>query len=165
MGETMERKENLRYLFESNHSAVRRLLDDITEDESMVCGKDNISHIRWQTGHMVYSAALTLKMLHDTADIPELWHTLFGRGSTISDNADEYPSLKELRDKLYDLYDQMEKRLDTITDEDFDKQAIIAPGFEPTSCNGTLFFCTHEFYHAGQIAIIRKVLGRDRAFG
>ena len=161
----MERKENLRYLFKSNHGAVRILLDDITEEESMVRGKDNISHIRWQTGHLLYSAALTLKMLHDTTDIPESWYTLFGRGSDISDSADDYPSMKELRDKLYILYDRMEKRLNTITDEEFDKQVIIAPGFEPTSLNGTLFFCTHEFYHAGQIAILRKMLGRERSFG
>jgi len=161
----MERKDNLRYLFESNHSAVRRLLDDISEDESMKRGKDNISHIRWQTGHLVYSATLTLKMLHDSAEIPEPWYALFGRGSKISDNAKDYPSQKELRDKLYELYDLMEKRLDTITDKELDSKAIIVPGFEPTSCNGALFFCTHEFYHAGQIAVLRKVLGRERAFG
>ena len=41
-----------------------------------------------------------------------------------------------------------------------------APAFENMNAlNTALILCKHEFYHAGQIAVMRRILGRERTFG
>lgn len=161
----MGKRENLRFLFKSNHGAARKLIDDITEDESMFRGKDNINHICWQTGHLVYNAGLILNILGDNSAIPEKWIELFKRGAEFHDDNSVYPAMSELKKKLYSLYEQLSCALDGITDAFLDEKIDIVPGWNETRMNGILFFCTHEFYHCGQIVIIRRLLGREQPFG
>ncbi|UCD17003.1 MAG: DinB family protein [Candidatus Zixiibacteriota bacterium] len=161
----MEKKENLLFLLKSNHGALKMLLDDVSEEESMVRGEHDHNHIRWHTGHLIYAATLTLKTLDDEVQISEKWLGLFKGGSDVSDESADYPAMAELREKLYDLHARMQERVVSISDADLDRKVEITPGFESIAMNGALFFCTHEFYHAGQIANMRKIIGRERAFG
>ncbi len=74
--------------------------------------------------------------------------------------------MAEIRVKLYALYDQINTRVSELRDADLDGILDEEPIFENTSAlNTVLFFCTHEFYHAGQIAVMRRILGRERSFG
>ncbi len=161
----MAKKENLLFLLGSNESAVRRLVDDVTDEESLVRGKDNLQHIRWQTGHLVYNAYLILRSLGEPGSLPDNWDTLFRRGCGFSDDANMYPSMAELRDKLYWFYDQIKARASKMSDDELDQVLDPEPVFDTGAMNAALFFCTHEFYHAGQIVIIRRILGRERPFG
>ncbi|HUU46818.1 MAG TPA: DinB family protein [Acidobacteriota bacterium] len=161
-----DKKSNLQFLVDANQTAVRRLIDDVTEDESLVRGQDNLLHIRWNVGHIVYNAFLVLRTLGIDAPLPGGWHELFRRGCDFSEDADAYPSMAELREKLCAYYDQINARLAVLTDTDLDGIQDSEPVFEDTSAlNTSLFFCTHEFYHAGQIAVMRRILGRERTFG
>jgi len=161
----MDKKENLKRLLQSNHCAVKALIDDISEEESMRHDYPHCNHIRWQTGHLAYSAHVVLKMLGEKSGIEEEWIKLFGRGPKIYDNASIYPSMQELRDRLYSYYDKIFPALEKVTTEYLDTEQEFAPTWKSTPMDGILFFCTHEFYHAGQITVMRRVLGRDKPFG
>jgi len=161
----MDKKVNLKKLLKSNHCAIRALLDDISDEESMRHDYEHCNHIRWQTGHLVYSATLSLKLLGETSDVSEEWIKLFGGGPKIIDNASIYPNMAQLRDKLYALYEDIYRALDKTTIEYLDMEIEFLPKWKTTPIDGILFFCTHEFYHAGQITVMRRVLGRDRPFG
>jgi uncharacterized damage-inducible protein DinB len=160
----MDKKENLRYLLESNHGAVRRLIDDVSDEESMFRGKDNLNHIRWHTGHIAYCANIVLRLMGEEGAFPEPWEKLFGGGSEINDKPSAYPSMPELREKLYSIYDQTDKALDKISTDDLDREIEAGSDRKITPMNGALFFCAHEFYHCGQIANLRKILGREPLF-
>ena len=161
----MTKKENLMVLLKSNHGAVRKLIDDIDDDESMFCGKDNRNHIRWLTGHLVYNAGNILKVLGVEDTVPKEWLKLFGRESEISDNPNSYPSISELKSKLYFLYEQIYEMLNEMADSDLDRKIEPFPKWQTTAMDAVLFLCTHEFYHAGQITTILRILGRERPFG
>ena len=126
---------------------------------------ENVNHIRWQTGHLVYSAGLLLKLLGETADIPEEWNGLFGYGSTLQDDKSVYPSMTDLKTKLYELYEQTFTALDNLPVERMDEEVDLGEDWKAAPAEGALYLCAHEFYHAGQITVMRRVLGRDKPFG
>jgi len=161
----MSKKENLRFALNSTRSAVGKLIDDITDEESLFRGKDQLQHIRWQTGHIVYGAHLILRTLGETVPLPDGWHDLFHRGCTFAEGTTVYPSMAEMRDKLKWYDEKISARLGELTDAELDTTLDAEPIFETSALNAALFLNAHAFYHAGQIAIIRKLLGRERAFG
>lgn len=161
----MEKKENLRFILKSNQSMMGRLIDDITEDESLVCGRDDLLHIRWQTGHLVYHAWLILRSLGGVGEISDSWVALFRRGCDPAEEDTAYPSMAELKQKFGELRQDTMTRLDELTDNDLDRALDAKPVFDTGAMNTVLFLCGHEFYHAGQIAVMRRILGRERSFG
>jgi len=161
----MARKDNLEYFFKSIYGALMRLLDDITEDESLVRGKDKFNNIRWQVGHMAYSAAIILKALKGGDVVPEKWGKIFGGGAEFKDGPDSYPTVSEMRDVLYRAHEEMYTALSAIPENELYEKSEILPGCNEVRMNAILFLCAHEFYHCGQVANLRKVLGRERSFG
>jgi uncharacterized damage-inducible protein DinB len=161
----MGKKENLRFALDSTRSAVGRLIDDITDEESLFRGKDNLQHIRWQTGHIVYGAYLMLRTLGQAAPLPDGWYDLFHRGCTFTEDTSVYPAMAELRGKLSWYNEQITRRLETLADAELDTTLDPEPIFETSAFNTVSFLNAHAFYHAGQIAVIRRLLGRERSFG
>ena len=125
----------------------------------------NPNHIRWITGHMAASAVYQSRALGITADIPGEWSALFGRGvEPVSDNS-LYPSMDALRAKLGGLHEAMENGAVGKSDAELDVEIEVIPGWKATVLNFANFFCIHEFYHAGQVTMIRHTLGKTRIFG
>lgn len=160
----MDKREFLKKVLETNFETVKRLIDDISEEESMRHDYQFCNHIRWQTGHLIGSAQLTLKLLGREESIPAEWSKLFGTKSKLFDNSSIYPSMKELRGKLYFLYDQMLEALKEIPPEDLEKEVQITENWKATPLEGIDLLCRHEFYHGGQITVMRRAIGRKRPF-
>lgn len=161
----MNKKENLKNLLKSNQEAVKKLLDDVTEEESMNRFNQPINHIRWQTGHILFYADMVAILLGNKSEISEKWSKLFRGGDELNDNASVYPAMTEIRNKLYATYDRMNKALNDIEPDVLDEEKELYPGWTGNPMEGILMLCTHEFYHAGQITMLRKMLGRERPFG
>jgi uncharacterized damage-inducible protein DinB len=161
----MDSKDNIKYLFNSNHSAVKRLLEDISDEESLERGGLRINHIRWITGHIVSSAGLMVTLLGGKKNIPENWDKMFIRGAKFSDDSSVYPSMAELKAKMIESFEQRESALEKVIIEKLETEKQILPEWNTTPANALLFLCTHEFYHAGQIATLRTILGREQMFG
>lgn len=161
----MDKKESLKNMLQSNHDTIKKLIDDISEEESMRHDYEFCNHIRWQTGHLIDSARLVLKLLGENAVVPEEWTKLFGYGSKLYDNASIYPSMGELKEKLYGLYDQTLSTLDNLPAENLEREVELGEDWKTTSSEGIPAFCRHEYYHAGQITIMRRAIGRERPFG
>ncbi|HOD67137.1 MAG TPA: DinB family protein [candidate division Zixibacteria bacterium] len=162
----MTNSENLLYMMRINQRALKALLDDITEEESMVRGRDSLLHIRWLTGHLVYNVNHVLAMIGSLpVMLPSSYKQLFDRGSAITNDPKAYPSLAALRSELLDLHDRLIDVLPGVSDDDLDEPLPKDAGFNAVRLNAASFMCMHTFYHCGQIAMIRRVLGRERSFG
>jgi len=159
----MSRKDHLLYKLKFNQQVMKKLLDDITEEESMVRGEHGQNHIRWLAGHIFRSDLHGLIILGIDDGSYEKYGKLFGMGSVISDDPKAYPSMAEVRKMLYKSHDRLFETISKSSDADLEKQ-ITDGGNKRPAWQALTFLAMHEFYHAGQIVYIRKLLGRDRPF-
>lgn len=161
----IDHRDILRHQIETMHHIIRRIIDDITEEESLRTIGTSPNHIKWQTGHLVFAAMLAAKTLDGTLVPPEGWDKLFGKGAKPPDRQKDFPPMTELRAKLYEFQERVLARLAKASDEHLVTRREIAPNWEDSPLNAMLLLYGHDFYHCGQIALIRRDLGRERNFG
>lgn len=158
----MTRRDHLLYMLKTNQHVIKRLLDDITEEESMVRGEGGLNHIRWLAGHLYGSDGYCFSLLGVKDDSTGQYSKIFGGGSVVSDDPTTYPSMAELRDLLYKSHERLFKIISDLSDNELEREIgeeKKQPVWQPLT-----FLAMHEFYHAGQIVQIRKMLGRERPF-
>jgi len=160
----MDIRDHLLYMVKTNQAVLKRLLDDVTPEDSMVRGEEQLNHICWLTGHLLNTNGYALSLTGATIeDYPE-WGKIFDGGSEISDDQSVYPPWADLRERLFRIYEQMTSAYSRLSDDDLGKMVgddqSKAPLWQRLS-----FLCMHDFYHAGQIVYMRKILGRKRPFG
>ncbi len=157
-------KEQLKYMVNINKMVAKSILEDVTEPESLITVDKIPNHIRWLTGHIVYSDGTMLIKLGDTTDDWERLKDLFTGGSELADDPSVYPSMAELRNWLNDIHNRTIKAIDNI-DESALAEEVGEEGEKRAVWQRICFLLMHEFYHAGQIVNIRRALGRERPFG
>lgn len=160
-------RDNLLYMLNVNKGALHKLLDDVSEEESMERGKDNTPHIRWQTGHLAHTCGWGAGLLSGEHDFlqSDQYKELFGGGSEVSDDPAAYPPFSQLRDELYEAIDKSIAAAGEMTDEQLEADVPEGQGPKSSIINVAQFLCMHAFYHAGQITQLRRVMGRERPFG
>lgn len=161
----MSAQNHLYRIVRTVHGATRRLLDDVTEEESLVTVPGCPNHIRWLTGHLVTGTAMALAAAGAPVELPEGWPAHFDRGVPLAADAAVYPPMREIRDRLYADHARLQDVLRRATPEDLERENEIRPGGKQNATDAVHFFTVHEFYHAGQIAMVRRALGRAGAFG
>jgi hypothetical protein len=160
----MSIKEQLKYMIGVNKLVAKNILEDVTEEESLVIVDKIPNHIRWLTGHIVYTNGFALMKFGDTADDWEKLDDLFGTGSELVPDPSVYPSMTDLRAWQTDIHDRTLKAVDSI-DDLFLAEDVGEEGQKRPVWQRMLFYQMHEFYHAGQIVNIRRAIGRERPFG
>jgi len=161
----MDVKDFLAQMFEINAGPVQKSIEDIDDAESLTRGLDKVNHIRWNAGHLVCSAGLMVKIMGGTSNISEEWNKLFIRGAKFSENSSVYPSMDDLRAKMKEVHQDMKEALKEASLEYLETEKEVFPGWNTTPANAVTFICEHEFYHLGQIATLRRILGREQMFG
>ena len=162
---SVSKRDNLVWHTAMVHRSIRKLLDDITEDEAFVTIGSSPNHICWLTGHIVHTTTMRLRCMKIEPDTPTDWMKLFGRGHENPRDRSTFPPFVQLRDHLYKLYGLADSAAASCADEFLDSMIEPIPGWNDRVANFLAFFLTHDFYHAGQIAMIRRELGRSRTFG
>src|SRR5205807_334731 len=96
------------------------------------------------------------------------WEPLFGQGTTPTTDAGAYPPYEEVLATYRDLRAKNLAQLDAIGDEGLDRApAAIPPGFEEemaTIGRTLLVIALHQMSHIGQLAVVRRALGREPRF-
>ncbi|MEW6050528.1 MAG: DinB family protein [Candidatus Zixiibacteriota bacterium] len=161
----MTKKEHLLGHLKTVHGSIRKLVDDISEEEAIVCLPGNPNHIKFLVGHISTTAAFALTVAGVKPDYPGEWMKMFARGATVTADISVYPSIADIRTRLYALHAALEEFVATCDEGALERVNVIRPGWDENAMDGVLFFAAHDFYHAGQIAMIRRALGRDRMFG
>jgi hypothetical protein len=142
---------------------TRRLMSDFTDDEWFWHPPEFVTHLAWQIGHIAYAQYchcfwwIRGRRPEDSAWIPEQFFTLFEMGSVPVAEADAYPSTDEIKRVLDAVYDRTMIELSTMTDEELD--VPIHPSRpERTKLMGLFWNVEHEFLHAGQIGLLRRLM-------
>ncbi len=160
----MDSRDQLLYMVNTNQAVLKRLLDDVTPEDSMVRGEEQLNHICWLVGHLLNTNINALSLAGVTVEDYQKWGKIFGGGSEISDDPSVYPSWVDLRERLFRIYEQMKGTYSRLSDDELARMVGDDKGKVPL-WQRLSFFCMHDFYHAGQIVHMRKILGRKRPFG
>ena len=161
----MSAKDNLKVQFKSNQDALKVLLDDVTEQESLDRAGGICNPIIWQTGHLAWCADTIVWLLGGKREFPDDWKVIFEYGAKLPEDDTAFPPFKEVRDKLYELQSKANGALDAFDESKFAEEVQIEADWKAKRIDALFSFGKHDFYHAGQITVLRNQLGRERPFG
>ncbi len=142
------------------------LLDDIDEADWFAMPGDCVTHTAWQVGHLAmaqYGLALFRqrgRQPEDTDLMSSKFRKQFSRGATPDSNPGNNPTPAEIRAVFDRVHQQVLREVPGYSNDDLDTP-IPEPHAVFDTKLGALFFCAnHEMLHAGQIGLIRRMLGK-----
>ncbi len=141
------------------------LLEDIEEARWFAAPAPGVQHIAWQVGHLGSSqvALIHARCCGKSPDdcLPAGFREKFGRGSKPVPDGTAYPSIESIRGTFDRVHAET---LELIRSFDADRLDEPATG-EPHPMFKTKGECiattiSHETFHAGQIALTRRIFGK-----
>lgn len=158
----MNSKDLLHWNVTFCHGVTKAYLGDVTEDEMLVRAVPGSNHLAWQLGHLIKSEQSLLQAIGvEVPDLPEGFADKHGKDNTDSDDPGDFLPKSEylaLMDKMHEAANAAidktdEAALDTPTPENL-------RSFFPTVGSVLLMAGSHEMMHSGQMAAIRRKLGK-----
>ncbi len=143
------------------------LLDGLNADDWFWMPDSYPTHIAWQVGHLAMSEyGLTLFQQRgrdrdvDAKLMSSKFRKLFMRGTTPSSDRESHPQPDEILQVLDNVHQQMRIEVVGFADADLD-QPLGPPTSAYASRYGALLFAAdHEMLHAGQIGMLRRLMGK-----
>jgi hypothetical protein len=124
------------------------------------------THLAWQIGHLAmaeYGLCLFRQRGRQEIDLSLMtssFRKLFSRGSEPQADAAKYPPMEEIRATLDRVHAQVLVEAPHFTPEQL-AEPVEMPYAVHANKLGSLLFCSHhEMLHAGQIGLIRRLLGK-----
>jgi hypothetical protein len=146
---------------------TNQLLADVQDHEWFVIPGGCVSHLAWQMGHLAMAEyGLTMLRLRgkeptDAEFINNDFMRAFKKGSTPTSDASLYPSIHEIRQTFDAVHEHALRELDAWDEEDLQGELPFPYAVTNTKL-GSVFFCPHhEMLHAGQIGLLRRMLGKE----
>jgi hypothetical protein len=145
---------------------TKELLSHINPDDWFRQPTEGVTHVAWQVGHLaVAQYGLALKRVRgekpdDARLISADFRQLFGKGSVPVLDQSKYPSPGDIRAVFDRVYKQSLEEAGALSEK-----ALSEPPGDPPhpmfqTKLGALHWCAqHEFIHAGQIALLRRLFG------
>jgi hypothetical protein len=124
-----------------------------------------VTHIAWQVGHLAmaeYRLALDrIRGLRpeDAALISEEFMGLFARLSVPDADPGKYPSQAEIRAVFDRVHEQTLKELPRLDESELDQPPLKPHSLARTKLWSLVWCAQHEAVHAGQIGLLRRLLG------
>jgi uncharacterized damage-inducible protein DinB len=124
------------------------------------------TNVAWQIGHLAmaqYGLCLFRQRGRQEIDLDLMssaFRKQYSRGTTPSADPSHQPSAEEIRATFDRVHAQSLKELPTFTEESLSETVDMPYAAYPNKL-GCLLFCSHhELLHAGQIGLLRRILGK-----
>lgn len=143
------------------------LCEDFSDEEARQSVGGNKALV-WYLGHVTIAVDYLL-MLYTGAEsaISKENRKRFGRGSDGMADFSDAPSKDEMVALFEDVHKRLMGFLETLAPEDMQREAAgetVIPMFAKLGTAISLVVA-HDGYHAGQIAVLRRAMGKDPLFG
>jgi len=141
-----------------------RILDRIPASDWFAI-PGSVSHIAWQVGHLAmaeYRLALDRvrgPLPGDAALISDEFLNSFGRGSVAEPDPAKNPPVDKIRSVFDSVHQQTLAELRGMPNLDLDAPVIKPHSLYTTKAEILRWRSHHEMLHAGQIGLIRRLLG------
>jgi hypothetical protein len=163
-------EENLRLAIRQIEFArgyTRTLLEGLDEGDWFRTPPGEVSHIAWQVGHlamaqyMLTMARMRGKRPADEDLISKPFLRLFLKGTRPQADASVYPPVTEIRHVFDAVHRQAMLELPETPLEELQVE-VPEPYAVFNNKLGSLLFCaSHEMLHAGQIGLLRRLIGKE----
>jgi len=141
-------------------------LEDLTPDEWFWTPSEMTTHVAWHIAHLTCAQyMLVMKRVRgersdDEKLLPAEFRKQFGRGSTPAVCAENNPPVEEIRSRFDRVHHQALEELADLTDAELDVPSEPAHPMFRTKLDAVSFSSMHEMVHAGQIALLRRLMGK-----
>jgi uncharacterized damage-inducible protein DinB len=147
---------------------TKDLLKHVDDSDWFRQPAEGVTHVAWQVGHLaVCEYGLALKRIRgakpeDSELFADEYRTLFGKGSSPASDPGRYPAIADIREVLDRVHEQAIEELSALPEETFEEPTGDPPHLMFKTKLGALHWCAqHEFIHAGQIALLRRLFGAE----
>ena len=137
--------DEVKLIMKYNDFVLNKNLEGISQEDSLKRPDDKVNIINWVVGHIVTSRDDLLEDVSGKRHLQDEYSKYYGRGKQLPDN-DSALDIETIKKDYTRLTDEITKVLDEGDDE---KDQRVA------------FFMFHESYHAGQLGVLRKLLGKE----
>ena len=150
----------------SARAYTKTLLEGLDDDQWFWMPDSQTTHIAWQVGHIAiaqYGLTLFRQRGRHTDDANLMTspvRKLFMKG-TSPKQRDAYPGVDEIRALMDRVTAQMEKEVPTFDNAELDDPVDPPNAAFPTRYGSLLFAAHHEMLHAGQIGLLRRLMGLE----
>jgi hypothetical protein len=148
-------------------SYLLSLLADIPPEEWFVMPPGCGTHVAWQVGHLAmaeYGLCLFRQRGRSEVDLSLMtssFRKAFSRGTTPEPDPAKNPSPEELRNILDKVHAQVLIELSSLTPEQLAEPVDMPYAAYPNKLGCLLFASHHEMIHAGQLGLLRRLLGKS----
>ena len=145
---------------------TKRFLEGLSDDEWFWCPSELTTHIGWQVGHLAvsqYNLCLRRVRGRTTADeslVSDRFIDAFKLGSTPDPSPANNPGLSEIRRVFDAVQQQAVTELATRSDAELEVPVEQPHPVFKTRLEAVEYAPQHELVHAGQIALLRRMMGK-----
>jgi uncharacterized damage-inducible protein DinB len=124
-----------------------------------------VSHVGWQVGHLAFAEyrmalwRIRGQQAQDDALVSQDFIRLFGAKSVADADPTKYPAPAEIRAILDRVHEQVLRELPGLDEAELDQPVPHPHPFAHTKLLALLWCAHHEMLHAGQIGLLRRLLG------
>ncbi len=153
-------------MYEFSYGAIKRNLDDVTNEESLVQPPGAGNCLNWVLGHIVTARNTVLKLAGSAAVVGEDVALHYRRGSEPLQAGSKVPDLATLRGLLSDTQHRLVPALAAMSDDALTQsvpEQLRRPPLTGSVAEALLRLHYHEGYHNGQIGLLRRLAGKEGA--
>ena len=143
------------------------LLDGLTEEEWFWSPAPAVTHIAWQVGHLAFAqyGLMLFRQRGRSTDDNQLmsgkFRKTFAKGTTPSTERSSYPDRNEIMETLDRVHRQSFLELASFSEQELDQEIDRPFAAFATRYGALLFAGDHEMLHAGQIGLLRRLMGKQ----
>jgi hypothetical protein len=162
----MELKDTLRAVSNETRRFLKMWGGDFSEAEaSQPVGDSRAPNpLLWQLGHLACTEADVVELFRTTAPeaplVPDSLRAVCATGSPAPTPETRYPSLAELWGMLDRTHERLLGLLDAAAPAELDRPPTVRNPYYHTFGQAIYEVALNENYHIGQIAALRKLLGK-----
>jgi hypothetical protein len=151
---------------DSARAYTKTLLDGLTDDEWFWTPQPAVTHIAWQVGHLAFAQyGLALfrqrgRLAEDAGLMSGSFRKTFAKGTTPSLNRGDYPEVGEILETFERIHRCALSELSQTPETGLDDPIEPPHAAFATKFGALLFAADHEMLHAGQIGLLRRLMGK-----
>ena len=142
---------------------VKQAVTDLSREALLASPGAESTCMLWNFGHVTNTRCGLLQLLgvqHERFN-----HDLFGRGARHGDS-ERYPEVEIVAAAFDEATAKLNERFETLTEAELSNPCPRDfPIADKSVAGGITFLALHEIYHAGQMAYLRKWLGKGKLVG
>lgn len=143
------------------------LLEDLDDDQWFTMPDGCSTHVGWQVAHLAMAQyGLCLFRQRGRADVdrgllPRGFVPKYGKGSTPDPDPANNLNPAEIRETLERVNRQAYEEMGGFSESQLNEPIDMPYAVYPTKLGALVFCADHEMLHAGQIGLLRRLLGKE----